>query len=235
MIILHGFGPAFGLSDGSPFVLKAELLLKMAGLPYRLDTAVPVFRAPRGKLPFITDGGEVVSDSTLIRFHLERRHGIDFDAGASTAQRGAAWLAEKACEDGLYFAIIQLRWLDPGQFDRGPRQFFAAIPAPLRPLVMAKVRRDLRRSLQGQGVARLQPAERWQIVARGLQALAETLGGQDFFGGTAPCGSDAGIAAMLWSLHCPTFPGPHLELLPAQPALLAYAERMRARFYPAPG
>ena len=35
MITLYTFGPAFGLPDASPFVIKAELLLKLAGLPYQ--------------------------------------------------------------------------------------------------------------------------------------------------------------------------------------------------------
>jgi hypothetical protein len=36
MITLYTFGPYFGLPDPSPFVLKAEILLKMAelGLPH---------------------------------------------------------------------------------------------------------------------------------------------------------------------------------------------------------
>ena len=38
MITLYTFGPAFGLPDPSPFVMKAEVLLKMADLPYRVDT-----------------------------------------------------------------------------------------------------------------------------------------------------------------------------------------------------
>jgi len=37
MITLYSFGPGFGLPDPSPFVTKAEVLLKMAELPYRTD------------------------------------------------------------------------------------------------------------------------------------------------------------------------------------------------------
>jgi len=33
MITLYTFGADFGLPDASPFVMKAELLLKMADLP----------------------------------------------------------------------------------------------------------------------------------------------------------------------------------------------------------
>jgi hypothetical protein len=37
VITLHTFGPGFGLPDPSPLVMKSETLLKMAGLPYRVD------------------------------------------------------------------------------------------------------------------------------------------------------------------------------------------------------
>src|SRR3974390_967414 len=39
MITLYSFGPSNGLPEISPFVMKAEVLLKMAGLPYRTDTS----------------------------------------------------------------------------------------------------------------------------------------------------------------------------------------------------
>lgn len=63
MITLYSFGPGFGLPDPSPFVTKAEVLLKMAELPYRSDTT-GFKKAPKGKLPYIDDGGEIISDST---------------------------------------------------------------------------------------------------------------------------------------------------------------------------
>ena len=80
MITLYTFGPAWGLPDPSPFVTKAMVLLKMSGLPFETDSG-GFRKAPRGKLPYIRDGEEVVADSTLIRLHLERRHNIDFDQG----------------------------------------------------------------------------------------------------------------------------------------------------------
>ena len=69
MITLFGFGPAFGLPDASPFVTKVEILLKMAGLPYRTD-ATGFSKAPKGKLPYIDDDGARIADSTFIRSHI---------------------------------------------------------------------------------------------------------------------------------------------------------------------
>lgn len=40
----------------SPFVTKAEVLLKMAGLSYRTDIT-GLRKAPKGKLPYIEDDG----------------------------------------------------------------------------------------------------------------------------------------------------------------------------------
>ena len=57
MITLFTFGPQFGLPDPSPFVMKAETLLKMSGLPYRTDGG-GFRKAPKGKLPYIDDNGK---------------------------------------------------------------------------------------------------------------------------------------------------------------------------------
>ena len=57
MITLIKYAPAFGLADASPFCLKADLLLKMSGLPYKAEIAGDPRRGPKGKLPAIVDGG----------------------------------------------------------------------------------------------------------------------------------------------------------------------------------
>ena len=90
MITLYTFGPAFGLPDPSPFVIKAELLLKLAGLPYRCVTG-GFRKAPKGKLPYIDDDGERIADSTFIRWHIERKHRFDFDRGLDAEQQRLTW------------------------------------------------------------------------------------------------------------------------------------------------
>src|SRR5205823_324592 len=132
MIKLYTFGPGFGLPDPSPFVMKAETLLKMAGLPYEVDTK-GFSKAPKGKLPYIDDDGERIPDSTFIRWHLEKKYRIDFDRGLGSEQRAVAWAFEKMVEDQLYWTVVHARWMDEANFDKGPRRFFQAVPAPVRP------------------------------------------------------------------------------------------------------
>lgn len=75
MLTLYGGGPAFGLPDASPFVSKAHVLLKMAGVPYTFAKA-NFRKAPKGKIPYIDDGGMLLGDSGFIRAHLYQQSKI---------------------------------------------------------------------------------------------------------------------------------------------------------------
>ena len=113
-------------------------------------------------MPYLDDSGRIVADSTLIRWHLEKTYHIDFDEGLSAAERGIAWAVEKLLEDNLYWAIARMRWLEGDNFAKGPAQFFRAVPAPLRGLVEALVRRKVRQALwAGAGPACAGGCWRW--------------------------------------------------------------------------
>ena len=47
MIALFGFGAGFCLPEISPFVTKTEVQLKMAGLAYRKERAMPPASGPQ--------------------------------------------------------------------------------------------------------------------------------------------------------------------------------------------
>lgn len=230
MITLHTFGPAFGLPDPSPFVTKADALLRMSGLPYRTK---PGGRGgPKGKRPFIDDGDERIADSTFIRWHLETKHGIDFDRGLSAEERAVAWAFEKMAEEHLYWALVSVRWMDDANFDRGPRDFFKMVPAPLRPLVIAMVRRQVRKSLWAQGLGRHTPTELTRLATRSIDAIAAHLGAKPFFMGDTPTGVDATLLAFVAATLCPTFTSPIRAAAERHDNLVRYVGRMTARYYP---
>ena len=231
MITLYKFGPGFGLPDGSPFVMKAELLLKIAGLPYA--TNMKGFgKAPKGKLPFIEDDGEIVADSTFIRSHIERKYRFDFDRGLSGEQKGAAWAIEKMCEDHLYFLMVQARWFDGDNFARGPAEFFKIAPAPLRPIIKAYILRGMRRTLRGQGLSRHNPTERAELGRRDLAALSAILGEKPYLMAADPLGVDATTGAFVAGCLAKAFVTPLRDAAEALPNLVAYRDRVMKRFYP---
>jgi glutathione S-transferase len=232
MLVLHTFGPAFGLPDLSPFVLKTMIQLKMAGLPFEVRTG-SLGRAPKGKLPFLQDGDTVVADSTFIRWHIEHTRGIDLDAGLSPAQRGQAWALEKLLDDHLYWLAMHNRWLEPGNFERGPKAFLQRVlPVPLKWFVPALVQGKFRRTLQLQGLGRHTDQERARLVRHDIEALAQVLGDKPYLMGEQPTAVDAMAAAGVMTGLLPQFTGPIRDTLLQHPALLTYAQRMQSRFFP---
>ncbi len=231
MITLYTFGPAFGLPDPSPFVMKVETLLKMAKLPYRTDST-GFMKAPKGKLPYINDDGVVVADSTFIRWHIEKKYRIDFDRGLDATQRAIAWAFEKMAEDQLYWIGVNERWMDEANYRKGPKQFFNNVPALLRPFVAASVRRKLRATLHGQGTTRHSPDEILALGTRSVTAIADFLGNKPFFMGDEPTGVDATMFSFTVAGLCPHFTSRSRAEAERHDNVRRYVGRMTARFYP---
>jgi len=230
MITLYTFGPYFGLPDGSPFVTKAMLLLKFAGLQYSEDRG-GYGKAPKGKLPYINDDGLIVADSTFIRFHIEKKYGFDFDAGLTPEQRAVAWAAEKMCEEHLYFALVATRWLDDANFAKGPAQFFKTVPMPLRPIVQSLVARKVAKTLKLQGFGRHTRAERDALAIADIHALASLLGDNAFLVGEKPCGADATVFAFVASFLTPVFDTRIRTAAERHPNLAAYNDRITRLYF----
>ena len=231
MITLFGSGPNFGLLDASPFVTKVETLLRMSKLPFE-KAQMNFSKAPKGKIPYIDDDGTLLGDSTFIRWHIEKKYGIDFDRGLTAEQRATAWAFEKMAEDHLYWVSVHSRWMDDANFRKGPVEFFKTAPAVIRPLVVAMVRRRVRQSLHGQGMGRHSPNEIAALGTRSLEAIAGYLGDKPFFMGAEPTGVDATIFAFVMSAMCPLFESPLQRAAAGHDNLRRYVGRMTARLYP---
>lgn len=230
MIKLYGSGPNFGLPDASPFVTKVETLLRMAKLPFEKHQ-MSFSTSPKGKIPYIDDDG-ILGDSTFIRWHLEQKYKIDFDLALTAEERAIAWAFEKMAEDNLYWVNVHSRWMDDANFERGPKVFFKGVPAPIRPLVHALVRRKVRNNLHGQGMGRHGEREIAALGARSVNAIACHLGDKPFFMGAEPTGADATIFAFVASALCPLFESPLQKTTASHDNLRRYISRMTGRFYP---
>jgi glutathione S-transferase len=233
MITVHGFGPAMGLPEISPFVTKAHILLRLAGLTYETETNVASFlKAPKGKLPYIRDDGAVVSDSTFIRFHIEKKYGFDFDHGLSRAEMATGWALERMCEEHLYWLMIDVRWLDDANFRAGPSEIFRSFPAPLRPLIEFYARRTMRRTLHMQGLGRHDAAARLELGKRDFLAISDILADKPYLFGEEPRGADASAGAFVIGALAKAVTAPLRDAAESIPNLVAYAERMTKRFFP---
>lgn len=232
MITLYTFGPAFGLPDPSPFVVKADVLLKMSGIDYSIDNTVIFKKSPKGKLPYIEDNGRFIGDSTFIRWHLEQKYHFDFDKHLSAQAKGIAWSVERLLEDNLYWMLVGIRWCDDANFARGPAIFFSKVPWLIRGLVKKIMRRQVAKSMKVHGVGLHSQQDILAIATKNIEAIAVILGDKPYLMGDAPCGADATCFAFIDGLLCPHFETPIRTVIEKHANLVNYAKRLRTQYYP---
>jgi glutathione S-transferase len=231
MITLFGLGAGFSLPEISPFVTKTEVQLKMAGLSYRKQRAMPP-ASPKGQLPFIDDAGQLIADSTFIRAHVERKYGFDFDDGLDLEQRAQGWAFERMIEHHLYFGLVAARWVDPVNFAKGPSHFFDGAPEDRRERLREDAQFRIAENYLISGLGRHAPDEDVDLAARSLRALSVQLGGKPYLMGNTPCGTDATAFAVLAGLLTPFFESELRRRAEAFDNLVLYVDRMMARYYP---
>ena len=112
MITLYAFGPAFGVTDPSPFVLKVDAFMRMNDIEFRSIASMKALQnAPKGKLPYIKDGDTVIADSFFILKHLTEKHAVKLDERLSPEQHAQAHFISRAIEESLYWCIVYFRWI----------------------------------------------------------------------------------------------------------------------------
>jgi glutathione S-transferase len=231
MIRLFQFAPAFGLPNLSPFCMKVETYLRMAGLPYECPRGADLTKSPKGKLPYIEDNGKQVADSTFIVDYLKATYGDPLDAKLSARQRAQALVIQRTFEESLYWAAVYSRWIDDTGFAKVSATAFSRLRFPMRQIVPAFARRAVRQELHGQGMGRHSRDEIYTIGCRDISALAELLGEQAFFLGAEPTSIDATGYAFLANLLWAPIDSPLRAHAATLPSLEAYCQRMKARYF----
>jgi glutathione S-transferase len=230
-VTLYQFPTAFGLPNVSPFCMKVETYLRMAGIPYALRYGMYQLRAPKKKLPYIDDGGRIVADSHLIIDYLKSAYGDRLDAALNPDQRALGTAILRLLEDSLYWVLLYARWIDETGWPMTRQAFFGALPVPLRWFVPGLARRGLAQQLHAQGTGRHTAEDIYAIGSADIAALALLLGDQSYFLGAEPSSVDAAAYAFLANILDVPLDQPLRQAARAQPNLSAYCARMRARYY----
>lgn len=231
MITLHAACEGFDMPEFSPYGMKTEVQLQLADLPY-VKVKAGRDGSPKGQMPWIVDEGEAIADSTFIRAHLERKCGLDLDAGLTDEQRAVAWSVERMVENQLGWANAHFRFLLPENFEKGPAHWFDGAPEAMRQSMRDGLLQAVRANVQAVGIGRHNDGEILMLAERSLTALVTLLGDKPFFYGDRPVGSEAAIYGILATGMNPYFTSPLQQAMAAKPTLVAYIERMNGRFYP---
>lgn len=232
MINVYGFGATFGLPDPSPFVLKVITYLKFTNQPYQYFGGVQYLReSPRGKLPFIKDGDQVVSDSRLILEYLQSQYPSKLDQGLSEEQKASASLYAKALDECYYFCLIYSRWVMDDGWQQVCPAFFGGLPPVVRTIVPTVARRTVKKTLQLQGMGRLTHQELLDMAEQVLSSLSTLLGEKPYFFGRDPSSFDAVAYAYLAEVILVTLEGEFCDQAQRYANLVAYCERINNQFF----
>jgi len=232
MITLYHFGPNFGLPDPSPFCLKVDLYLRAAELEFESRAGLQhMRRAPKGKLPFIDDGGTIVPDSAFIIAYLKKRYGDPLDHGLGAEQLAVAHAFTRMLDENFYWCVVYARWIEPAAWPVVSRTFFGGMPFPLNRIVPFFARRNARGQLHAQGLGRHSAEEILAIAKRDLDALSGYLGSREYFLGERLTTLDVVAYAFLAEALVPDVDAPLQKLVKSYDNLLRFVERIRARYY----
>ncbi len=231
MLQLSVFGPHFGLPDGSPFCIKALVLLKMSELPFEV-TKMNFGKAPKGKAPYLQDGEKLIADSHFIQKHLETVYHIDFTGGYDDAKLANGWAIARMLEEHFYFLSMNIRWLRDENFWKGPYQFFAGAPAPIRPLIARMIRKKVAKTHHMQGLGRHTPEERFELAKGDLTVIEHQLGKNNFILGANPSAVDASVLGFLSAAECLYFKSEIGDYIRTRTVLMAYLSRMQIQYFP---
>ena len=232
MITLYQFPPAFGLPNASPFCMKLELYLRMAGLPCRNRYTLELHKAPKGKLPWIDDDGTEVADSGLIIEYLQQKYGDPLDGELTPRQRASALAIRRLLEEHLYWTVLHARWITEAGWAMTRPAFFGAMPWPLRAIVPLVARRGIRAELHGHGMGRHGVAQIEALGVADVDALAALLGDQAYFLGAKATSIDAVAAAFLANILMVPLETPIKAAAAGHANLVAYCQRMAAQYFP---
>lgn len=233
MIKLYSFGPAFNLVDPSPFVTKVDLHLRINKLEFEsIAGANNLQKAPKGKLPFIEDQGQLIGDSAFIIEHLKQNHNADLDAWLNDQQRASAYLISKSLDENLYWCLLHSRWIKDDTWPIVRSKFFDPMPFPLNKIIALVARRSTIKNANGHGIGRHSDEQILHIAKLSLDSLSSLLGEQDYFIGNRICSLDVTAFAMLSGMTLTPIDNELNRQAKGYENLVAFTKRIQTLYYP---
>ena len=231
MIKLYKFKACWGLPDPSPFCVKVETYLRMVALPYERVECATMFKAPKKKLPYLTDGDRIVPDSGFILDFLKATYGDTLDGRLSVEERARGHTMRRMLEESLYWPMVFSRWREDRNWAVIKPLFFGGLPPVLRDLLPLFARSRVKKTLWLQGTGRHARDEVYDLGRQDLSALSVQLGAMPYLFGDSPTSFDAVAYGFLVNLLLPPIESPLKDHALALANLPPYCARIRERYY----
>lgn len=233
-IVLHQFAPMFGLPNPSPFCLKLETYLRMAGLAYKVETIKGRIKSATGKAPYIELDGKLMSDSGLIIESLERANGHPVDGKLTLAERAQSLAFQRLMEEHLYQAAVFARWLDPDHpaETSGYARAVIGLKGLLGKFIPPLVQKNVKKSVWHHGLGRHPVETIWKLGIDDVTALGHWLGARPWCFGDKPTVMDAVLFAFIASIVRTPWDFPLKAATLKHRNLVDHSERVLAKYFP---
>ena len=230
-LIVHHLGGAWGLPSVSPFCLKLDAYLRLAGIEHRAVVDATPFGAPKGKAPWIEHDGKKIGDSSFIVDYLREHFPVDPDAALSPAEKGAARGLKRLIEENLYWTMVYDRWVVEPNWRVFRDIVLGGVAPPLRAVIGPLARRGVKKQLRGHGIGLHSPDEIHAIGIGDAEAIADYLGDKPFLMGQNPTAIDASAYGLLANIVVPPIASPIKDAILKRRTLTDYVDRFRQRYY----
>ncbi|XP_068223453.1 failed axon connections homolog [Palaemon carinicauda] len=230
VVVLHLFPRGRYCPNVSPFVVKLETYLRMAGISYELDFEEPL--GPKGKCPWITWNGKDLADSQIIIETLGKYYGKNFSSHLKAEDKALGVSLRLMVEEHFFWCNVMWRWIFDQSFvvssltDWGTWLPFHWFYRPV-------IGQLLYLEAYMQGIGRHTESEVLAMGHQDLQALSIFLGDHPFILGDKPTEVDCSIFGMLAQICWNSAGSPFLKLIETDyKNLIDYCHRMKEEFWP---
>ncbi len=231
MIEFFKFPSAFGMRDASPFVLKLETYLRLAGVEYKTTEFGDPRKAPKGKLPFIKDGDKTIADSSIIISYLKDKYGDPLSKGLSARQHAIGHAVKTMLEERTYWAFFNTRWIDEKNHQLLKETWFGVVPALMRGFVFNKVIKDMKAGMRAHGIGRHTNGEIMELALSDFAVLEAVLGDKPYLLGDKPSEYDASCYGLLANMMAKPFPSYLSKYIENSKTLSAYITRVEKKAF----
>lgn len=210
VVYLYQFTRTPLLPSMSPYCLKVETWLRLAGLKYENIDHKLKLRSKKGQLPFVEVNGEEIADSTIIIKELGQRYEKDLDTALTQEQRNIAHAMISMLENHLNWVLLFWRSKNPEHMIKGYKvnlQHALGSRLPNALLNFFFKFQYGRKYLQGskkvkaQGLGVHKPEEIEEFGKQDLKVLSELLADKPFFFGDEPTILDCVAFSVLAQIH----------------------------------
>lgn len=227
VITLFQLAPAHGLPVSvSPYCTKLELYFRLTDREFQTRAAY-IPKSPNKRVPYVSGVGDgLLADTHEIISALEAAT-PSLDEGLEDERRSAGQEAEKLAQEGLYFACLYSRFVEPEGWIHQKPAVKAVVPWLLAPILVPIIRKGQIKACAENGFA--DPAAGYARAEEAAEHLAKLLADKPFLLGEAPRVADCAVwANVLHNAYTPSA-NPARKAVRSHANLMSYVQRMAAR------